>query len=127
MSGLRSQREYTMTCVSLRSGMGSSGAVRIDQTPATTASATSTNTTKRFLAENSMTASIMAVPRVLRRRRCARRSHAAGRRLQLVVRIDRECAGRDDPLASRQALHDRHAIAEACAGDDGTRLEVAVA
>src|SRR6266545_1830380 len=49
-----------MTWVSLRSGIASSGTVFIDHTPATTATATIRNTTKRFFAENSMMALIMA-------------------------------------------------------------------
>src|SRR4051812_19926606 len=67
MSGLRSQRVYTITCVSLRSGMASSGMVRIDHNPARQATAVSVNTTRRLFAENSMILAIMPVPL-----RCAR-------------------------------------------------------
>src|SRR6266540_1898779 len=49
-----------MTCVSLRSWMASIGTVFIDHTPATVATATSKKTTKRFFADSSMRALIMA-------------------------------------------------------------------
>src|SRR3990172_6940488 len=125
MSGLRSQREYTMTCVSLRSGIASSGPPFIEYPPATTATATSTKTMNRFLAENSMMALITGVPFVLRRlgrrslgsgsRLRFRRPHPFSRRLQLALRIDQERAGRHDALARCQAALDRHSIAEALA------------
>src|SRR5712692_10260523 len=54
MSGLRSQREYTITCVSLKSGIASSGTCCIDHHPASTAPATKTNTMNRFVPESSM-------------------------------------------------------------------------
>src|SRR5437867_9285 len=67
-----------MTCVSLRSGIASSDTVFIDHTPATAATATSRNTRKRFFAENSMTALIMAT--AFRRRRRVRLGRGFGRR-----------------------------------------------
>src|SRR6266542_4728382 len=144
MSGLRSQREYTITCVSLRSGIASSGTARIDCTPATTATPTSTNTMKRFFAENSMMASITAVPRVRRgrglrrrRRRCARLAaggllrrrgaHAARRGFQLALGINQEHAGRHHALARGQPACNRDAVAEAFPNDDGPRLEISAA
>src|SRR5207248_533560 len=129
-----------MTCVSLRSGIASSGTVFIDQTPATAATATSRNTRKRCFAENSMMALIMAIrsrrPRRLplghrhrRRHRLCRRgaavlvlggAHAARGGLQLTLGIDQERAGRDDPLTGSEAARDRHAIAKPVADDNLT-------
>ena len=62
MSGLRSQREYTITWVSLRSGMASSGTCRMDHQPATQAARVSAKTRKRFFAQNSTIAPIMQAP-----------------------------------------------------------------
>src|SRR5262245_5745106 len=109
MSGLRSQREYTITCVSLRSGMASSGTVRIDQMPATTATVTRRNTTKRFFAENSIIALITAVSFVwcLRRRLRRDRRRVCGlaqtcrRGFELTLRVDQEGPRRHHALADR--------------------------
>src|SRR5947209_8125586 len=54
MSGLRSQRDKMMTCVSLKSGMASSGRCIIDHAPHVQAAATRANTRNLFLTENSM-------------------------------------------------------------------------
>ena len=54
MSGLRSHREYTITCVSLKSGIASSGTFLIDHTPNAVANAVVRMTRNRLLAENSM-------------------------------------------------------------------------
>ena len=62
MSGLRSQREYTITCVSDRSGIASSGTRRIDQTAIATASPVSASTRNLLRAENSMRRSTMIGP-----------------------------------------------------------------
>src|SRR6516162_2579259 len=69
-----------MTCVSLRSGIASSGTVFSAQTPVTTATVTSRITTKRFFAEDSMIALITAMSLVRRWRRRLRGScRRAGR------------------------------------------------
>src|SRR5437899_2410736 len=54
MSGLRSQREYTITCVSLKSGMASSAACFMDHQPARQAAATAAKIRNLFLTEKSM-------------------------------------------------------------------------
>src|SRR6516164_8708111 len=107
MSGLRSQWEYTITCVSLRSGIASSGTVLTDHTPAMTAAVTVMKTSRRLRAEKSMMALITAVSCVRRRRRRRavlmlgrRGAHPACCRLQLALRMDQERAGGDHVLAS---------------------------
>src|SRR3989475_12493451 len=59
-SGLRSQREYTMTCVSLRSGTASSGIWRSDHQPAAAAAIAIRMTAPRWVADHSITRSIIA-------------------------------------------------------------------
>src|SRR5450756_760367 len=131
-----------MTCVSLRSGIASSGTVFIDHTPATTAAETRRNTMKRFLAENSMTALIMAVRsparpggrRRLRRGRFCRvapvlvlwLTHAARGGFELALGVNQERAGRHDALAGRQPARDRHTVAEPTGDDHLPRLEITV-
>src|ERR1035437_2617263 len=132
-----------MTCVSLRSGIASSGTVFIDHTPATPAAETRRNTMKRFLAENSMMALIMAMNfrrRRLRLRHGHRRihrlrgrraaglwlAHAARGGFELALGINQECAGRYDALAGRQPVRDRQAVAEPAADDHLPRLEITV-
>src|SRR6478672_6106037 len=119
MSGLRSQREYTITCVSLRSGIASSGTVRIDQMPATTATATRRNTTNRLRAENSMIALITAVSFMRRLgggfrglRRTCRSPHAGRRSFELTLRVNQERPRRYDALAGGQTSNHGHAIAK---------------
>src|SRR5215471_15011275 len=111
-----------MTWVSLRSGIASSGTVRIDQMPATTATVTSRNTTKRLRAENSMMALITAMP-LMRR---LRRPHPSRGCFELAFRIDEECPGRHDPLAGGQTPGNRHAIANTFADGHLSRLEISV-
>src|SRR5262252_9370339 len=131
MSGLRSQREYTITWVSLRSGMASSGTLRIDQMPATTATVTRRNTTKRFFAENSIIALITAVSfmRRLRRRLGRGRGRVCGlaqsgrRGFELALRVDEEGPRRHHALTGRQASGDRHAITKAFTDGNLTRFE----
>ncbi len=60
MSGLRSHREYTMTCVSDRSGSASSAMWFIDQTANTSATSVAATTRMRFSAENWMIRRITA-------------------------------------------------------------------
>src|SRR5215203_2388309 len=141
-----------MTCVSPRSGMASSGTVRIDQTPVATATATRMKTRKRLRPENSMSALIM-IGTLTRRwavggrrwanggrrwanggrwcggRACCRggrgRTHPRGGGLQPAFRVDEERAGRDHALSGCDALEHRHAIADALADRDGAWLDVA--
>src|SRR5579871_3181015 len=96
MSGLRSQREYTITCVSLRSGMASSGMCRIDQTPAATPTATNRKIANLFRAENSMTRLIIALLLVL-----AGLGSVGGRHrlLELALRIHEKISRCDDSFA----------------------------
>src|SRR5580765_548578 len=112
-----------MTCVSLRSGIASSGIVFIDHTPAITATVTTRNTTKRFRAENSMMALITVVS-FMRGGRPARGrdggavlmlrgAHATGGGFQLTLGVDQESARRHHPLAGRQTFGDGDAIVEA--------------
>src|SRR5215831_14922502 len=123
-----------MTWVSLRSGIASSGTVRIDQMPATTATVTSRNTTKRFRAENSMMASITAVTLMRHARRRVRgllmrvlgSAHPGRRRLELAFRVDEECPRRHYALAGGKTSNSRHAISEAFADGDLARLEITV-
>src|ERR1035437_2873204 len=134
-----------MTWLSLRSGIASSGTVFIDHTPATTAAETRRNTMKRFLAENSMMASIMALNfrrRRLRLRHGHRRihrlrgrraaglglwlAHAARGGFELALGINQERTGRYDALAGRQPVRDRQAVAKPAADDHLPRLEITV-
>src|SRR5689334_20291289 len=98
-----------MTCVSLRSGMASSGTFFIDHQPATAAKPISRNTAALLRPENSMMRSIMR------------------RRLQLAFGVDEKVAGGHDPLAGAQTLQDLDAAAGALAGRDLPRLDVSVA
>src|SRR5678816_4456313 len=130
MSGLRAQREYTITCVSLRSGMASIGTVFIDHTPATVATATSKRTTKRFFADSSMRALIMASPSRRRRRTAVRvlfRSHATRPGFQLARRIDQERPRRHDSFAGGETARDGDAVSIPFTHHDLTRFEVAIA
>src|ERR1051326_525349 len=110
MSGLRSHREYTITCVSLRSGIASSGMVRMDHQPAATAAATSVNTTSLLRPENSMIVLIMRE-----------------RSFELRFGIDQKRSGGDDALARTQAAQDLDPIVDAVADFDGARLQTPVA
>src|ERR1017187_4539368 len=126
MSGLWSQREETITWVSLRSGSASSGTVRIAHRPPMMAAATRMSTTILFLAENSMIALIILLAFV------AHAGHvhgggALGWRLQLALGIDQEAAGRDHPLARFEPRENLDAIAAARAGMHLARLEESVA
>src|SRR3954462_12111014 len=66
MSGLRSQREYMMTCVSLRSGIASSGSAFNDHQPPTQASAAQASTRNLCCTEKSMMRLIMTEARRIR-------------------------------------------------------------
>src|SRR5450756_1980217 len=102
-----------MTWVSLRSGMASSGMVRIDQIPAATAKPNSANTTNLLCPENSMIRSIMAVP-----------SRSSGySALEFRFRIHQERAGRNNTFPHAQALQDLYAITEAFADLYRTRFQ----
>src|SRR5574338_671274 len=126
-----------ITCVSLRSGMASSGTVRIDHRPATTDVATSRKTRNRLRAENSMMRLIMVRLRALRalRRDAGRRVFVLrGRRAegvhcgaQLTFGIHQECSGRYDALAHAQAPGDRDAVAEPLANLHLPRFQIPVA
>ena len=63
MSGLRSQRENTITCVSPRSGIASAGMCSIDQAPAAQAAATRKKTSAFLRIEKPISCSIMPVCR----------------------------------------------------------------
>src|SRR5215469_5669641 len=63
MSGLRSHRERMMTCVSLRSGVASSGRCIIDHAPQTQAPATNAKTRNLFRTEKPITRLIILAPR----------------------------------------------------------------
>src|SRR3989338_336325 len=65
ISGLRSQREHMMTCVSERSGIASRGTCLIVQMESVTNTATNVNTMNLFLAENSMILSMKSPWRLL--------------------------------------------------------------
>src|SRR5215831_3844351 len=112
-----------MTCVSLRSGIASSGTVFIDHTPAMTAAVTTINTTKRFFAENSMMRLITAVSLVWR----GWRAHSACSSPELTLRIDEERAGCNDALAGRKPAVNGDAIAETITNHDCPGFEIAVA
>src|SRR6516162_8632558 len=80
MSGLRSQREYTITWVSPRSGIASTGMCSIDHTPHAHAIATSRKISALLRAEKPMSRSIMSF------RGLVRRTHCHGRFLRRIVR-----------------------------------------
>src|SRR6516162_640383 len=100
MSGLRSQREYTITCVSLRSGIASRGMVRMDQMPAATANPTRIRTRNLLRPENSMMRFSMSVSSVAGMGAARRGAHGV---LQLGFGIDQEGARRDHALSHSQA------------------------
>src|SRR5829696_2767750 len=115
MSGLRSHREYTITCVSLRSGIASSATERIEYQPAAASTATSRRMSTRLRPENSMIALIMVV-------------FSAGRgchRAHLTFAIQQEGAARDDPLPGLESTGDLDAVVDPCARYDLTRFEFA--
>src|SRR5256885_16731155 len=103
MSGLRSQVEYTITCVSLRSGSASTGTCSSENQPATAPASASSTTAIRCFAERSISLLIMAV-------------HPA-------LGIEQERSGHDDPLARLESLQDFHTPAEASSRVHLTRLE----
>src|SRR5438105_3818283 len=124
MSGLRSQREYTITCVSLRSGIASSGMCVIDHVPPATAAPTRRKIRNLLRAENSMMRLIMlmfpgtcGVSRVRR---------SGGRLLELALRIDQEVARSYDPLPRLKAAQNLHAITQPFAGLHLARLEISI-
>src|SRR5690349_1015726 len=114
MSGLRSQREYTITCVSLKAGMASSGRLWRAHQPVTAAAATRRKTSKRLRAENSMTVLIMI----------GSRRHRGS---QLAFGIDEKVAGRHDALAGLQAAADFNTAVGLLTDLDAARLKKAVA
>src|SRR5438067_8406564 len=99
-----------MTCVSLRSGIASSGTFRIDQMPATTAKPTRMKTMSRLRPENSMMWLIMAAARVF----------------QLGLGVNQKGSGSDNALAGFDASDDFDTIADAVARAHLARLEIAV-
>src|SRR5579862_2315905 len=102
MSGPRSQREYTITWVSLRSGMASRGMVFMDHTPAAAANNMSMNTANLLRAENSIIRLIMSVSP-------ASRGH---RVFQLGFGIDQKCARRHHALTGFEPAQNLNSVAD---------------
>src|ERR1035441_6634284 len=118
ISGLRSHWKKTIPCVSLRSGIASSGRWPTDQMPATTAQAARINTRKRLRAENSMTRSIMTLAR-------GRNGHCRTRP-QAALRIDQERARGYDAFTGLEAIENFHAVAPALADPHRAALQITV-
>src|SRR5690348_5491537 len=103
-----------MTCVSLRSGMASSGMFSRAHQPPSAAAATSKKTRNRLRAENSMIVLIMV----------RSRPHSC---FQLALRINEKVSGGDDPLAGFEPAQDLNASIGFGADFHFARLEIAVA
>src|SRR5215831_14893827 len=103
MSGLRSQREKTITWVSERSGMASSGMCRTVQAAATSAAAVSNSTRPRLRALNSMMRSTMAAS--ARGTGCGRFGGEGGERgAEARLGIDQEVRRGDDLVSLGDAV-----------------------
>src|SRR5438093_4685953 len=134
MSGLRSQRENTITCVSERSGMASSGTLFMAYTASATANAVSTMTMKRLCAENSMTFSTIparsstfsAMPArsslLLASGRVRPLSRLGQSRLEPRLRVDEEVARGQHLLSLSQAPEDLVPVRQAQPDGDLARL-----
>src|SRR5579871_365430 len=132
MSGLRSQRERMMTCLSLRSGVTSSGMLAIAHHPATQARAARAKTANLWRAEKSMTLLIIPVSvapagrfrsvqrNTLRHRQRAATGMRRRRWLQTAFRVNQKRSGRHDVLSGLQTLQNLDSFAGA-----PTRLHVA--
>src|SRR5581483_48365 len=128
MSGLRSHLEYTITWVSLRSGIASSGIFCIEYQPATTAAAISRKTATRLCAENSMILLIMLSSRGSGPDAAGSAGAPATRgRTQLTFRIDQKIPGRHDPLAGLQPAHDLDASVKLPSGAHIARFQIPIA
>src|SRR5215472_7918411 len=100
-----------MTCVSLRSGIASSGMLRADHQPATTAAAVSRNTRNGLRADQSMTRLIIgSMPQT-----------------EPAFGIEQKVAGRYDPLACLEPFENLDAIGVPLAGLHLSGLQVSVA
>src|SRR5690349_12911083 len=101
MSGLRSQRLNTMTCVSERSGIASSLRFCTHQSAPAMADATTMRTKYLFFALSSMIRSTIASPSLGRRRgRLRERGHGGA---EARLRVDQEVRRRDDVIALAQS------------------------
>src|SRR5689334_20584713 len=126
MSGLRSQREYTMTWVSERSGRASSAMWLMDQTPAKIAAPVSESTTNRFRAENAMMRSIMAASVPMFRSCWGRRGsrpEAGERGLESRLGVHEEVRLRDDLVTRLEAVADFEVASDPGAGLDFAGLQ----
>src|SRR6516164_4573966 len=133
-SGLRPIHSVnTTTCGSDRSGIASTGTLRMATTAATNAIADSTITSPRRLAHHSMSLAIMAasVPGPGRRgRRAGVRgvgAEALDGGLQAALGVDQERGARHHGVALGEPLHHGDAIAVAAAGPHAARLEAPAA
>src|SRR5262245_37240111 len=122
MSGLRSQREKTITCVSERSGIASSGIFLIVQLAAASATAVKISTRNLLRALNSMIRSIIGAASVgVRRRRL--RAERFQRCTKARLGIDQEVGRGDDLLAGFHAGKDLVVSLRVAPELDGTRFE----
>src|SRR6478752_5025797 len=144
-SGLRSQLEYTMTCVSLISGTASRAICFMDHHPAKQATATMAKIRNLFFTEKSITRLTMPPPGmrndagwrdrlhlasrpalfelILRLPACSRvHLRAFGRRVclcrffQAAFRADKKIACNHNSLARPQPVHDLYPVIQAPSG-----------
>src|SRR3989442_5361757 len=117
MSGLRPIHSVeTITCVSERSGMASSGVFRSARTPKPAATMTATRVSARFFAHQAMRRPIMEAPLPFLRRG-----------LESALRRDQKVPRDHYDLSSLEPAHDLVIIPSLCAQGDLPRSEVAIA